>query len=92
MPAPLAERRRSVVLLPGRAALALALLIAGACSGQPGPRSGGAGAGGEGGSAGSDRPNGIFASMNAPAGPKSLHLAQLCERLGPQALVNIGYR
>ena len=37
-------------------------------------------------------PNGIFESMNAPVGPRSLYLAQLCERLGPQALVNIGYR
>jgi hypothetical protein len=37
-------------------------------------------------------PNGIFESMNAPVGPKSLYLAQLCERLGPQALANIGYR
>jgi hypothetical protein len=37
-------------------------------------------------------PNGIFESVNAPVAPRSLYLAQLCERLGPQALVNIGYR
>ena len=36
-------------------------------------------------------PNAIFESMDAPVGPKSLYLAQLCERLGPQALANIGY-
>src|SRR4051812_7545308 len=57
MPDHLAERGRSVVLLPGRrAALALALIIAGACSAQTSPRSGRAGAGEEGGSAGSDTP------------------------------------
>jgi hypothetical protein len=37
-------------------------------------------------------PTGIFESMNSPVAPTSLYLAQLCERLGPQALANIGYR
>jgi hypothetical protein len=37
-------------------------------------------------------PNGIFESLNVPVAPRSLYLAQLCERLGPQALANIGYR
>ena len=36
-------------------------------------------------------PNGIFESLNTPVTPRSLYLAQLCERLGPQALANIGY-
>jgi len=27
-----------------------------------------------------------------PVAPRSLYLAQLCERLGPQALVDIGYK
>jgi len=36
-------------------------------------------------------PNGIFESVNIPVAPKSLYLAQLCERLGPQALAAIGY-
>jgi hypothetical protein len=35
---------------------------------------------------------GIFESMNTPVAPTSLYLAQLCERLGPQALANLGYR
>ena len=36
-------------------------------------------------------PNGIFDSLGAPVTPSSLYLAQLCERLGPSALTNIGY-
>ena len=36
-------------------------------------------------------PNGIFESLGAPVEPASLYLAQLRERLGPQALANIGY-
>jgi hypothetical protein len=36
-------------------------------------------------------PNGIFESVGVPVAPKSLYLAQLCERLGVQALANIGY-
>ena len=36
-------------------------------------------------------PNGIFESVNIPVAPKSLYLAQLCERLGPPALAAIGY-
>jgi hypothetical protein len=36
-------------------------------------------------------PNGIFDSHGTPVNIKSLYLAQLCERLGPQALKNIGY-
>jgi hypothetical protein len=36
-------------------------------------------------------PNGIFESTNAPVAPNSLYLAQLCERLGPEALTAIGY-
>lgn len=36
-------------------------------------------------------PSGIFESRNAPVTPASLYLAQLRERLGPQALANIGY-
>jgi hypothetical protein len=32
-----------------------------------------------------------FESVGIPVAPKSLYLAQLCERLGPQALANIGY-
>src|SRR5262249_37987382 len=36
-------------------------------------------------------PNGIFDSLGAPVTPTSLYLAQLCERLGPSALTNIGY-
>jgi hypothetical protein len=37
-------------------------------------------------------PNGIFESVGTPVAPRSLYLAQLCERLGPQALANIGYK
>jgi len=36
-------------------------------------------------------PSGIFDSHNVPVTPSSLYLAQLKERLGPQALSNIGY-
>jgi hypothetical protein len=36
-------------------------------------------------------PNGTFDSHGTPVNIKSLYLAQLCERLGPQALTNIGY-
>ena len=36
-------------------------------------------------------PEGIIDSHNNPVLPKSLYLAQLLERLGPQALKNIGY-
>jgi hypothetical protein len=34
---------------------------------------------------------GIYESQNDPVAIKSLYLAQLCERLGPQATANIGY-
>jgi hypothetical protein len=34
---------------------------------------------------------GAVDSITAPVKPKSLYLAQLCERLGPQAVANIGY-
>jgi hypothetical protein len=37
-------------------------------------------------------PPGTFDSHGTPVFPSSLYLAQLCERLGPQALANIGYR
>jgi hypothetical protein len=36
-------------------------------------------------------PQGIFDSHGTPVAPASLYLAQLRERLGPQALKNIGY-
>lgn len=36
-------------------------------------------------------PDGIFDSLGTLVSPTSLYLAQLCERLGPDALVNIGY-
>jgi hypothetical protein len=36
-------------------------------------------------------PPGIFESVNTPVAPSSLYLAQLCDRLGPQALINIGH-
>jgi hypothetical protein len=35
--------------------------------------------------------NGTFDSHGTPVNVKSLYLAQLCERLGPEALTNIGY-
>jgi len=40
---------------------------------------------------GAPMPDGIFESLNVPVAPNSLYLAQLCERLGPQALADIGY-
>jgi hypothetical protein len=36
-------------------------------------------------------PDGIFESSGTPVSPSSLYLAQLCDRLGPQAVTNIGY-
>jgi hypothetical protein len=36
-------------------------------------------------------PNGVFDSPGKSVTPGSLYLAQLCERLGPQAVVNVGY-
>lgn len=36
-------------------------------------------------------PQGILDSQGAPVLPTSLYLAQLCQRLGPQALANVGY-
>jgi hypothetical protein len=36
-------------------------------------------------------PPGVYESQNTPVAIKSLYLAQLCERLGPQAVANIGY-
>lgn len=36
-------------------------------------------------------PEGIFDSPGTPVTPASLYLAQLSQRLGPQALANIGY-
>jgi hypothetical protein len=36
-------------------------------------------------------PEGIYDSHGIPVTPKSLYLAQLSERLGKQALANIGY-
>lgn len=36
-------------------------------------------------------PDGIFDSFGTFVSPTSLYLAQLCDRLGPSALVNIGY-
>ena len=41
--------------------------------------------------AGAKLPSGIFESHGMPVAPASLYLAQLRERLGAQALVNIGY-
>lgn len=38
-----------------------------------------------------DEPEGTFDSHGTPVTPRSLYLAQLRERLGPQALTNIGY-
>ena len=37
-------------------------------------------------------PKGINDSQNMPVAPRSLYLAQLCERLGPQALASIGWK
>jgi hypothetical protein len=36
-------------------------------------------------------PNGVFESLGTNVTPQSLYLAQLCDRLGAAALVNIGY-
>lgn len=36
-------------------------------------------------------PNGIYESLGTKVTPNSLYLAQLCDRLGPTALTNIGY-
>lgn len=36
-------------------------------------------------------PNGVFEGLGKAVSPSSLYLAQLCERLGPQALAEIGY-
>jgi hypothetical protein len=36
-------------------------------------------------------PPGIFEAVNSPVAPASLYLAQLCDRLGPQALANVGH-
>jgi hypothetical protein len=36
-------------------------------------------------------PTGTFESVNAPVSPRSLYLAQLCERLGPKAVANLEY-
>jgi hypothetical protein len=46
---------------------------------------------GEPGTNGPDLPQGIIDSQGTPVAPSSLYLAQLCERLGPQALTAIGY-
>jgi hypothetical protein len=44
------------------------------------------------GNKGTQAGNGTFDSHGTPVNPKSLYLAQLCVRLGPQALANIGYK
>jgi len=44
------------------------------------------------GSMGAAMGDGTFDSTGTPVTPRSLYLAQLCERLGPQALANIGYK
>jgi hypothetical protein len=36
-------------------------------------------------------PNGVYDSLGALVTPSSLYLEQLCERLGPDAVANIGY-
>jgi hypothetical protein len=46
---------------------------------------------GIGGISGSRSGNGIYESHGTKVSPSSLFLAQLCTRLGPQALTNIGY-
>jgi hypothetical protein len=42
---------------------------------------------------GSNRPvaDGIYDSLGTPVTPASLYLAQMCDRLGPSAVANIGY-
>jgi hypothetical protein len=56
------------------------------CKGMPSPPTNAPGV------PGAPMPNGIFESTNTPVAPRSLYLAQLCERLGPQALANVGYK
>src|SRR5262249_20198178 len=36
-------------------------------------------------------PDGIYDSLGTPVLPASLYLAQMCDRLGPVAVANIGY-
>jgi Ca2+-binding RTX toxin-like protein len=43
------------------------------------------------GTTGPNLPRGTFDSHGTPVQPTSLYLAQLCDRLGPQALTSIGY-
>ena len=38
------------------------------------------------------QPEGIYDSHGIPVAPASLYLSQLKERLGKQALINIGYK
>ena len=38
-----------------------------------------------------NEPRGVFESHGTPVAPSSLYLAQLCDRLGLQAVTNIGY-
>ena len=40
---------------------------------------------------GTPLPSGFIESQGKPVTPQSLYLAQLAERLGPEALKNIGY-
>ena len=40
---------------------------------------------------GTPLPSGLIESQGKPVTPQSLYLAQLAERLGPDALKNIGY-
>jgi hypothetical protein len=44
------------------------------------------------GSKGKPAGDGTFDSPQAPVAPGSLYLAQLCERLGPEAVANLGYK
>jgi alpha-galactosidase len=39
----------------------------------------------------SSDPDGIYDSLGTPVVPSSLYLAQMCDRLGPAAVANIGY-
>jgi hypothetical protein len=43
------------------------------------------------GNRGNSAGSGTFDSHGTPVAPTSLYLAQLCQRLGPQALANLGY-
>jgi hypothetical protein len=43
------------------------------------------------GTRGTPKGDGSFDSTGTPVQPRSLYAAQLCERLGPQALAVIGY-